>query len=247
MPGVSDSVHKRERATHGRERTYTSGHTGVLMADVQDFRPSIPRGYRAYEDWLEVSGVQHHRAATRRFLAGDDPTLEFELEPGNLVDPNAIKVVGISTVRGKAKRYHLGYVERDAAAAWAASGLARQMRPLLLRTYVGDSGFIAIRYIPVGPQRQEEAYLAAFGEEHTGGPAADPTRKTVGSPPPRDGGPVVAPLNRRKSCLTVGVIALASVVVLGLLAECLPPKDADTPAGDTSGIATIVGDPPAQR
>lgn len=122
----------------------------------------IPEGYQIYDEWLTVAGVQHRRAEVAAFIKGRQPWLEFELEPSNRHDPNAIKVIGCNRGLLGPKRRHLGYVPAEVAERIARGGFRGLVRPRLWKTYLGDSGFVEVGFQLLGPVGRKHEYEALF-------------------------------------------------------------------------------------
>lgn len=124
-------------------------------------RTPIPEGYQIYEEWLEVAGVHRRRADVIAFIKGRDPWLEFELEPTNRRDPNAIKVIGCTKGLFGPERRHIGYVPAELAARIAKTGLRELVKPRLWKTYLGDDGYVEVGFQLLGPVGHEAR--GAFG------------------------------------------------------------------------------------
>lgn len=119
-----------------------------------DFLPPIPKGFRIYAARLVVAGTQYRHDDARRFAEGSDQTLEFERDPSNPQDPNAIKVIGVD----QRERRFIGYVPRGEAEQIVASGLAGVVQGRLERIWRSDDGFIYVRFQVIGPWAMKEQY-----------------------------------------------------------------------------------------
>lgn len=119
-----------------------------------DFLPPIPKGFRIYAARLVVAGTQYRHDDARRFAKGSDQTLEFERDPSNPQDPNAIKVIGVD----QRERRFIGYVPRGEAEQIVASGLAGVVQGRLERIWRSDDGFIYVRFQVIGPWAMKEQY-----------------------------------------------------------------------------------------
>jgi hypothetical protein len=118
----------------------------------------IPPGYQIYERMIEVAGIHHHKAAATRFVRGRGLSLALEREPSNRHDPNAIKVLGCSTGLMGAQRQHIGYVPKEIAAAIVTGNYSDHVQARLDRTYLGDRGFVAVRFQLLGPKGHMDGY-----------------------------------------------------------------------------------------
>lgn len=118
----------------------------------------IPDGYQIFQDRINVAGVFRRKYAGMAFCLGRQQHLRFERERTNRHDPNAIKVFGIW--RGWFIKWEklLGYVPADQAARIVDLKLEDQVRPRLLKTYVGEGGLVEIQFQIVGPKIHAKAY-----------------------------------------------------------------------------------------
>jgi hypothetical protein len=186
----------------------------------------IPVGYEVYEKWLDVAGVSYHKTAVARFIMGNDLRLEFERETGNAKDPNAIKMIGVCGAGRKERRYHVGYLPHEIAAAVVMGRLWGEVQPRLIRTYLNESGAAEIRFQLVGPKERLADYQEFDGEAK---PRVHPAR-TAEKAPTTTAVPSAAPDTpkpaKRTSCATIVVLVIAGLVGLWLLTELLPSKAA---------------------
>jgi hypothetical protein len=105
----------------------------------------------------EVAGVQYRIENAMKFASGSDRHLEFELEPGNQHDPNAIKVIGCFANRwGKECRLHIGYVPRHMAKRLKVRRLNQHAAPVLRNIWWGGyrRDVIYIRFDIIGPTKK---------------------------------------------------------------------------------------------
>jgi hypothetical protein len=112
----------------------------------------IPDGFQIFEDRLEVAGVSFRRKQATSFVRSNNIWLELEWDEGNAQDKNAIKVIGCSKGLFRVKRRFIGYVPRDIAKEIIQGGFLQEVRPRLLKTYVGESGFVEILFQILGPE-----------------------------------------------------------------------------------------------
>jgi hypothetical protein len=126
--------------------------------------PEIPDGFQIFEERLEVAGVKYQLDEARAFAAGRDLTLEFEREPENPLDKNAIKIIGRRKTVFGSKHHFIGYVPSDVAAAIVEGHFYDRVAPRLLKTYIGDSGYVEILFQVLGPKGQRLKYKKADPE-----------------------------------------------------------------------------------
>ncbi len=110
--------------------------------DEQD----IPEGFQIFEDRLEVAGVSFRKEDAAAFAGAKNVWLEFEREPGNKYDENAIKVIGCSKGFFGTKHRFIGYVPKEVSRVIVEGGYWGQIRPRLLKTYLGNQGYVEILF-----------------------------------------------------------------------------------------------------
>lgn len=120
--------------------------------------PPIPDGFQIYEERLEVAGLTHRKAGAARFARGKQRALEWEPEPGNRYDKNAIRLIGCHKGIFLTKRTLLGYVPKEVANTLVERGFVEDAQPRLLKTYVSDGGFVEILFQIVGPKARISDY-----------------------------------------------------------------------------------------
>lgn len=118
----------------------------------------IPEGHRLYDERLDVMGVVSCRANAIAFCKAKGQWLEFEPEPSNRHDPNAIKLNGCWRGFFGTKRKHVGYVPREVARQIKKAGLIAEAKPRLLKTYVGSDDFVEIEFQITGPVKRYRDY-----------------------------------------------------------------------------------------
>jgi hypothetical protein len=112
----------------------------------------IPEDFQIFEERLEVAGVSFRKEDAAAFATAKEGWLEFERELGNKHDSNAIRVIGCSKGLFGTKRRFIGYVPREVSRTVVEGGYWGQVRPRLLKTYVGDRGFVEILFQVLGPK-----------------------------------------------------------------------------------------------
>ncbi len=128
--------------------------TGKYHLDKQE----IPEGFQIFEERLEVAGVGFRREDAAAFATAKENWLEFERDPENEHDQNAIKVIGCNKGFFGTKRRFIGYVPKEIARTIVEGGYWGQVRPRLLKTYVGDQGFVEILFQVLGPKGKKKEF-----------------------------------------------------------------------------------------
>ena len=112
----------------------------------------IPDGLQIFEERLEVAGVSFRKDDATAFATTKDGWLELERELGNKYDPNAIKVIGCNKGFFGIKRRFIGYVPKEISRLIVEGKYLDQIHPRLLKTYIGDRGFVEILFQILGPK-----------------------------------------------------------------------------------------------
>lgn len=131
------------------------------MAIRQYHLKPLRAGVQIYAERLAVAGIARRKSAAIRFVKGSEHRLELEPEPSNPHDRNAVRVVGCSRGLFRHRRTFLGYVPRGAARIVAEG--AFEVEPRLLKTYLGDKGFVEVEFQLIGPKHRAAEFKAAFG------------------------------------------------------------------------------------
>lgn len=134
------------------------------MADAKYHLDDIPDGFQIFEERLEIAGVSYHRDEAAKFIRGNDLWLEFERDAANPHDKNAIKITGCSKGLFGINRYFLGYVPADVARAVVEGDYFEKVRPRLLKTYLGATGYAEILFQILGPKGERFIYERADPE-----------------------------------------------------------------------------------
>jgi tetratricopeptide (TPR) repeat protein len=124
----------------------------------------IPEGLQIFEERLEVAGIGYQRDDARAFAAGRGLTLELERKPDNLRDKNAIRIMGRRKTLFGSKRHFIGYAPSAVAAKIIEGNYYASVVPRLLKTYIGDSGYVEILFQILGPKGQRLKYNKADPE-----------------------------------------------------------------------------------
>ena len=128
------------------------------MSDAHYHLPDIPEGLQIFEERLEVAGVHYRHDDASAFASGRDLSVEFEREPNNQHDKNAIRIIGCRKGFFGTKRHFIGYVPSEVAADIVEGGYYTKVMPRLLKTYVGDSGYVEILFQVLGPTGERLKY-----------------------------------------------------------------------------------------
>lgn len=122
-----------------------------------------PKGYVTY-DSVEVAGIPYRKPAALRFAKGRNQWLEWEREPNNRHDRNAIKIYGCTRGLFGTRRRFIGYVPAETARRIVDSGLWGLVLPHFQSLYVDDVGvapgdeFIEITFQVLGPGTRKNDY-----------------------------------------------------------------------------------------
>ncbi len=127
-----------------------------IMQEVISFLPPIQVGYEIYYENLEIEGIEDRQTTVWQFIQGSNQQLDWEQEPSNPKDPNAIKIIGISEQIFSTKHEILGYIPGDVAKQIVSSGLWPFLQLRLDCIYIAKQGFIAIRFQILGPIRTKK-------------------------------------------------------------------------------------------
>lgn len=150
---VSALFGKRTRGNTPRPRptppTVRQPPPAQVMDGVEsDWRlPPIPSGFQIYEARISVAGLSYKKENALRFIrSSEEHSLEFEREPTNPIDKNAIKIIGVA---GNS-RYEVGYVPADIAKQLASSGLSNLVLARLERAYAGSNDYVDLIFQVIG-------------------------------------------------------------------------------------------------
>lgn len=113
----------------------------------------IPEGFEIFEERLDIAGIRFRKDDARAFAQSGAGWLEFERDAANKHDSNAIRIIGCTKglIFGTSRRF-LGYVPSKVAKAIVHGGYWGQVQPRLLKTWVGDTGFVEILFQLLGPK-----------------------------------------------------------------------------------------------
>lgn len=128
---------------------------------LREQEQTIPNGFQIYDERLEVAGIQHRRDAAAEFVKQTNQWLEFESEPLNSYDPNAIKILGCYQQNNENIKLHVGYVPASIAKQ-ITNFSADECKARLLKTYIGESGYVEILFQVLGPKGRIEEYASFY-------------------------------------------------------------------------------------
>jgi hypothetical protein len=117
----------------------------------------IPDDFQIFEDRLDIAGIQHRKIDAVKFISSKEQWLEFERDEKNKFDLNAIKVKGCTKGLFGTKKRFVGFVPSDVASRIVYFGI-EECKPRLLKTYLGDSGFVEIKFQVIGPKGKKKDY-----------------------------------------------------------------------------------------
>lgn len=119
----------------------------------------IPDGFQIFEERLSVAGLAHRREAAADFVRGRELSLDFERETGNAYDANAIRVIGCKKWLFGTKRYFIGYIPANVSKLIVEGGYFERIRPRLLKTWMGDTGYVEVLFQILGPKGERYKFL----------------------------------------------------------------------------------------
>jgi len=118
----------------------------------------IPSGFQIFEARLDVAGVGYRKKAARAFATSKHVWLELERETRLKDHPHAIRIIGCSKGLFRTRRRFVGYVPSKVAHAIAEGAYWGQVRSRLLKTWVGDRGYVEILFQLLGPKGKKRDY-----------------------------------------------------------------------------------------
>lgn len=162
------SMKGKEGALTGVTVDFEGGDIPVIESPVRvkkyhlrEQEQKIPDGFRIYDERLEVAGIQHRRDAAAQFVNQTNLWLEFESEPLNSYDPNAIKILGCYQQNNENIKLHVGYVPASIAKQ-ITNFSADECKARLLKTYIGESGYVEILFQVLGPKERIQEYASFY-------------------------------------------------------------------------------------
>lgn len=114
----------------------------------QESDTSLPEGSSLWRSEEEVAGIQYHLAAAIAFSKGDGKRLEFQRDPRNAHDQNAIIILGIYEYGSRRVSVQIGFVSADLARLIATYEHGSQLSPRLRLIWRGDQNesYFLIKY-----------------------------------------------------------------------------------------------------
>jgi len=126
------------------------------MSDTKRFLPPIPPDHQVFETELEVAAIHLWKADAIAFGLGLNQSLEFEPEPTNSKDPNALRILGTWTLRDRSASRMIGYVPRTVAGRIAAGRFPVVAR--LKSIWMPDGDYIVVRFDVLGKKADKRRY-----------------------------------------------------------------------------------------
>ncbi len=122
------------------------------------FLPPIPEGYRIWRGDLEVAGVRYRTTQALQFSRGKSQRIQFEPEPGNKHDPNAVKIIGSFYSWWMCWNRHIGYIDAEVAKEFVDRKDQHLLLPRLRNIWVGGYHEIVIfiRYDIMEPKKKRK-------------------------------------------------------------------------------------------
>lgn len=137
------------------EHFFVSNNTNAPIASPSEYHLKelkIPVGYQIYYDNVDVSGVCFRRESAVKFINQTTKWVEFESEPLNKYDSNAIKILGCYQLDNEhVTKLHVGYVPANIAKKINNFSISECM-PRLLKTYIGRDDYAEIMIQILGPK-----------------------------------------------------------------------------------------------
>jgi hypothetical protein len=126
----------------------------------QNFSPEFPPNSSTYFV-TTVAGITFRKVDAQIFFEGMDHSLEFERDPNNKHDKNAIKIIGISS----GVRNFIGYVPKEFAEQLVLSKLDKIAKPYLQRIFCNSDDFYEVRFEVVGPSNLKQQFKDAYNKQ----------------------------------------------------------------------------------
>lgn len=123
-----------------------------------------PLGYQIFMERIHVAGTSHRKKEVIEFANSQNSTIEFERDPQNRYDKNAIKIIGLSVIARNVKRWHLGYVPKELAAAIIEGGYYNEIKLRLSRTYIGKDGKVSVQFQVLGQKGKKNEFWRNYDE-----------------------------------------------------------------------------------
>lgn len=131
------------------------------MSSANYHLDAIPEGFQIFEERLEVAGISHRKREAAEFARNHEIWLELERDANNAHDKNAIRVIGCAKGLSGTKRHFIGFVPASVAKLIAEGQYFEKIRPRLLKTWIGDTGYVEILFQILGPKGERYKYEQA--------------------------------------------------------------------------------------
>jgi hypothetical protein len=116
---------------------------------LESFPADVPDGQSVFMSTIEVSGIFFRKQNANKFIDGINHCLEFEKEPTNEHDKNAIKIIGVSNNL----RYFIGYLPKEISLHIAEKNLFELVTPSLSSIRRSRDGYIEVIFRIIGPKK----------------------------------------------------------------------------------------------
>jgi uncharacterized protein YprB with RNaseH-like and TPR domain len=127
----------------------------------------VPKGCQIFEMRLEPVGLAYRKANATTFVNASRQWLEMEPEPLHGFDKNAIRVMGCWKGFLGVRKVLIGYVPKEVARVLVTYGFLGQVRPRLLKTYLGYDGQVQVLFQLIGIRERFSPYRQAIDREES--------------------------------------------------------------------------------
>jgi hypothetical protein len=146
------------------------------MSNNLKFKTPIPPGYQIFESDHEIYGLRDRRKNGLKFINGTNQSLNFQPEPENRNDSNAIAIYGTVTAKKlffltSTITLHLGYIDKRSAAHINDKNFENKVKARLKSSWLGDTGGMTIRFDIMLPKELMKKEKAATKEQEKTIPA----------------------------------------------------------------------------
>jgi hypothetical protein len=114
----------------------------------------ILRGYQIFFQNMSVVGINFHIDTASKFVEDSNLTIKLEVEPNNVADKNAIKVIG----EGTKGDYFLGYVPKEVALKIVNTNCLPYIYARLIKVYRSERNYVDITFQIIGLKEKKEQF-----------------------------------------------------------------------------------------
>jgi len=122
------------------------------------YTPPYADNLQIFVPQVRTAGLQHYKSALLKFAGCGNPYLEFEQEPQNPHDPNAIKVMGKAKGLFGTKAYFLGYVPAELAKQIIEGGYYNRVSPRIRYLRISAEGWLDLEFDLLGPKGEKKSF-----------------------------------------------------------------------------------------